>query len=97
MKVLKKYDKDGYAYFNLPTEPRDSSKLKSKTSKSQIEKREKKSLNRQRMLLALPPSARERASDPRHKKSTKFKIASLHFHAMIYITHAKAMLKAILH
>ena len=48
-----------------------------------MKKRAMRSLNRKRMLKALPPAAEIRVNDPEYK-TNQFNIASLHFHDDLY-------------
>ena len=73
-----------HAYVLLPQEPKALTSLKYKPNAKELLKRDKRSLNRRRFLRALGPSAVERVNDVEFSSSTKFRIASLHFHEDIF-------------
>ena len=84
MAKLAKLNPDRHAYVLLPQEPKDLTLLKYKPNAKELLRRDKRSLNRRRFLRALGPSAVTRVNDVELSSSTKFRIASLHFHEDIF-------------
>ena len=84
MKYLQQVDPNRCAYFELPSEPKPESEIKSRLKPEAKIKRKMKIQRRSRMLKALPDAATQWVNDKRYSSTAHFKIASLHFHDDIY-------------
>ena len=78
---LKIHNPSRYAYFGIPSEPKETKK---KPSEKERVARERKTQRRKRILAALPISALERSRDKSYSSSSKMHFASLHLHDLIY-------------